>query len=183
MMIALASERRSTTERMKAGTERRPLASTALSALPLKRCSSSTPVPTHRPPPSTSAHRRPRVAFAPNRKLPLTKCRWITEALRDGKGFHAFFGDFMPLGARTKCFRRLFSITFAECSRVCRPVDKSVGLLAARAEGGKGCQRRKNRQNRQQQRRPPIRIVPLPGDWPGCAFPVHSGEAIEPAGK
>src|SRR5690606_1907096 len=42
---ALASERRSITPRINAGTERRPLASTALSALPLKRCSSSTSAP------------------------------------------------------------------------------------------------------------------------------------------
>jgi hypothetical protein len=42
------------------------------------------------------AARRARFAPAAQREMPLTRDRWITQRSWEGKGFHAFPGDYMP---------------------------------------------------------------------------------------
>src|SRR3954468_13486749 len=96
--MARASERRSITERTKAGTERRPLASTALSALPWKKSSISTPASAPKNtdlPLREDASPALRVTHRPAREVPRNfRSAWITSLRGGGKGISCLFWGF-----------------------------------------------------------------------------------------
>src|SRR5437867_1018297 len=121
MTTALASDRRSITPRINAGTDKRPLASTAVSALPLKRCSSSTdatsPPQTQGRPFAKARHRAPLRADSANGGAPSTiRAQWITGCGWLEKGFHAVHGDFMPKCGFYAVLRGIFDTMFFTCS-------------------------------------------------------------------